>query len=84
MEPIRPPQTIKYYQLLKMATKTGLSISPCGASPGSGSNYVGLGMYTTLQEAEHNRTIETLKDTDGGANSYHVFELEFPNPAYRE
>jgi len=38
----------------------------------------------TLQEAEHNRTLETLKDTDGAYNSYHIFELEFPNPVYQE
>lgn len=81
MEPIRPPQTIKYYQLLKMATKTGFSISACGPTS---TNYVGTGIYHSLQEAEHNRLIETLKDTDGGANSYHVFELEFPNPAYKD
>lgn len=82
MEPIKPPKTIKFYQLMKMATKSGLNINSCGASPGP--NYVGSGMYMTLQEAEHYRTLETLKDTDGGTNSYHIFELEFPNPVYRE
>jgi hypothetical protein len=28
--------------------------------------------------------LELLKDPDASFNSYHVFELEFPNPAYRE
>jgi hypothetical protein len=28
--------------------------------------------------------METLKDTEGAYNSYHIFELEFPNPVYRE
>lgn len=84
MEPIKPPKTVKFYQLLKMSTKTGLSINTCGAIPAGGANYVGSGMYMTLQETEHNRTIETLKDTDGAYNSYHIFELEFPNPVYKE
>ena len=84
MEPIRPPRTIKVYSLIKMATKTGLNISYCGTAPAGGANYIGTGMYLTLQEAEHMRTLESLKDTDGGTNSYHVFELELPNPVYKE
>jgi hypothetical protein len=83
MESIKPPRTIKFYQLMKMSTKTGLMINSCGTIP-SGNNYIGTGMYATLQEAEHNRTMETLKDTDADYNTYHIFELEFPNPAYRE
>lgn len=83
MEPIKPPKTLKYYQLLRMSTKSGLNITSCG-STASGNNYVGIGMYLTQQDAEHNRTMETLKDTDAAHNTYHVFELEFPNPAYRE
>lgn len=83
MEPIKPPHTVKYYQLLRMSTKSGLNITSCG-STASGNNYVGIGMYLTLQDAEHNRTMETLKDAEGAYNTYHIFELEFPNPAYRE
>jgi hypothetical protein len=82
MEPISPPKTVKFYQLLKMSTKNGFTINSCGTIPST--NYIGTGMYMTLQEAEHNRTMETLKDTDGGYNSYHIFELEFPNPVYKE
>ena len=81
MEPIRPPRTVKFYQLLKMATKNGLNIGSCGSAP---ANYIGPGIYLSLQDAEHQRTLETLKDTDGGTNSYHIFELEFPNPVYKE
>ena len=83
MESIKPPRTLKYYQLLRMSTKSGLNITSCG-STASGNNYVGIGMYLTLQDAEHNRTMETLKDIDSAHNSYHIFELEFPNPVYRE
>jgi hypothetical protein len=66
-----------------MSTKNGLNINSCG-NIASGNHYVGTGVYPTLQEAEHNRTMETLKDTDAAYNTYHIFELEFPNPAYRE
>ena len=82
MEPIRPPRTMKVYSLLKMATKNGLNIGSCGSAPAA--NYIGTGIYLSLQDAEHQRTLETLKDTDGGTNSYHIFELEFPNPVYKE
>lgn len=77
------PPTMKFYQLVKMSTKGGLNISVTGSVPAGSTNYVGVGFYTTQQEAEHNRTLETLKSTDDGT-SYHVFELEFPNPAYKE
>ena len=82
METIKPPKTVKFYQLMKMVTKNSFNISACGATVAN--NYIGTGVYLTLQEAEHNRTLETLKDTDGGYNSYHIFELEFPNPVYKE
>lgn len=84
MESIKPPKTMKVYQLIKMATKSGLNFTACGTMPAGSTNYIGTGMYTTLQEAEHNRTLELLKDTDASFNSYYVFELEFPNPAYKE
>lgn len=82
MEPIQPPKTVKFYQLLKMSTKSGLNISSCGTAPSGSTSYVGTGMYLTLSEAEQNRTLETLKDQDGC--KFYVFELEFPNPIYRE
>lgn len=84
MEPIAPPKTLKYYQLLRMSTKSGLNFTSVGSIPAGSTNYIGVGFYTTLQEAEHNRTLELLKDTDASFNSYFVFELEFPNPAYKE
>lgn len=82
MQGLPPPKTIKVYHLLKMSTKSGLYISSCATRPGSST--FGIGMYTTLQEAEHSRTLEILGDPDGGYNSYHIFELELPNPAYKE
>jgi hypothetical protein len=79
MEAIKPPKTLKFYQMIKMATKTNLYLSSAGSVP---ANSVGTGFFHTLQEAEHIRTMETLKNTDG--DTYHIFELEFPNPAYKE
>lgn len=80
MEPLKPPRTMKVYQLVR---QTGLSFSPTGTS---GPVSLGIGFYSTLQEAEQNRTMEVLKDTTTGVNKprWHVFELEVPNPAYTE
>jgi hypothetical protein len=79
MEPIAPPQTIKVYQLLK---QSGAYLMNAGTS--SGPMSWGLGFYNTLQEAEHNRTMELLKNTDTSKPQYHIFELDLPNPAYKE
>jgi len=80
MEPIKPPKTLKIYQLIK---QTGIVFANGGLSSSQG---YGVGFYSTLAEAEHNRTMELLKDTTSGNNKakWHVFELEFPNPAYEE
>jgi len=79
MEPIAPPKTIKIYQLIR---QTGMTFS----STGSGTAGLGVGFYSTLQEAEQNRTMELLKDTTSGINKpkWHVWELDIPNPAYQE
>lgn len=77
MEPIKPPKTLRVFQLIK---QTGLSFSYTG----SGTTGMGVGFYSTQQEAEHNRTLEVLKDTTSPKPRYHVFEIEVPNPAYQE
>lgn len=79
MESIRPPKTLKFYQLVRMSINTGICFSSAGTSSGT---LLGTGFYKTIEEAEFNRTIEALKDTD--SNTYHIFELEFPNPIYSE
>jgi hypothetical protein len=82
MKSIDPPATIKLYQLLKMS---GTYISGVSAPvPGTLSSGLGIGFYLTLQEAEHVRTLEILKDTTPSGTvkpTWHIFELEFPNPA---
>lgn len=79
MEPIKPPKTIKIYQLVR---QTGMTFTGAG----SGSGGLGIGFYPSLQEAEHNRTMELLKDTSTGINKpkWHIWELDIPNPAYTE
>ncbi len=76
MKPEFPPETLKIYQLIKrnadMLYFTGVS----GASPAQGS--IGIGFYTTRQEAEHQRTLEVLKCKT--AEEFYIFELEIPNP----
>lgn len=81
MEPIKPPKILKYYQLLKMSTKSGINLTSVGTASTAG-NYVGTGFFHTLQEAEHHRTLETLKDSE--PSTYHIFELEFPNPIFKD
>ena len=81
MESLPIPKTMKVYQLVKMSTKSGLNFSNIGIAA-TGAAYIGGGFYLTQSEAEQNRTMETLKDQDG--NRFYVFELDFPNPAYKE
>ena len=81
MEPLPIPKTMRIYQLVRMSTKTSLNFSTTGTAA-AGAAYIGSGFYLTHGEAEQNRTLETLKDTDG--NKFYVFELDIPNPAYRE
>ena len=80
MEPIAPPKTVKVYQLIK---QSGAYLMNTGVS-GQLSLSWGIGFYATLQEAEHNRTMELLKNTDTPKPQYHIFELDIPNPAYQE
>jgi hypothetical protein len=81
MESIKPPKTLKFYSLMRMSTtSTGYNISMTATST---SNNIGSGLFHTLQEAEHYRTMEILKDVTN-TSSFHIFELDFPNPAYKE
>ena len=81
MEPLKPPKTIRIYQLLK---QSGMNFSNSSTTVASTINNLGTGFYLTQQEAEHQRTLEVLKETSGAKNYWHVFELEVPNPIYTE
>lgn len=79
MQPLKPQPTFKVYAVIK---QTGLQMSYVY---GSGSSVTfGAGFYGSREEAEQLRTLELLKNTDSWSSEYHVFELEIPNPAYRE
>lgn len=79
MEPIKAPKIVKIYQLVK---QTGMNFNYGGV----GTSGLGVGFYSTLQEAEHNRTMEVLRDTTTGSSKprWHIWELDIPNPAYEE
>lgn len=79
MEPIKAPKDLNVYILVK---QTGMNFTYCG----SGTTGLGVGFYSTQQEAEHNRTLEVLKDTNTGSSKpkWHVWGLTVPNPAYEE
>ncbi len=80
MESLKPPKTFKVYSLIR---QTGMLMNYVYVA-GTGAAQFGPGFYATRDEAEHSRTLELLKDTATPRSNYHVFELEIPNPAYRE
>ena len=80
MEPLKPLPTHKVYTVIK---QNGLTMSYVYVSSTNSINY-GAGFYGTRHEAEQARTFELLKDTTVPKPTYHVFELEVPNPAYQE
>ena len=82
MESLPIPKSLRIYQLVRLSTKSGLNFSLVASGTSGSANYIGLGFFTTQAEAEQNRTLESLKDQDG--NKFYVFELEVPNPIYRE
>jgi hypothetical protein len=80
MESLKPPKTFKVYSLIR---QTGLLLNYVYV-PGTGATQFGPGFYASRDEAEHSRTLELLKETSETRSHFHVFELEIPNPAYRE
>jgi hypothetical protein len=65
-----------------MTTNLSLNFSNVGQSPVGSTGYIGTGFYLTQSEAEQNRTLEYLKAKN--EEQFYVFELDFPNPAYKE
>ena len=53
-----------------------MSFSPASTT-NSGAANIGTGYFTTLQEAEHYRTLELLK-ASATKEKFHIFELEVP------
>ena len=80
MESLAQPKTLKVYALIKQSS---LSFTPVRSMANNG---IGAGFFLSREEAEHNRTLEILTDNNatGKKPTWHIFELEFPNPAYQE
>lgn len=79
MKPIEPPEFVKFYVLIQQSS-TSLYFSTTGV-PNSNISH-GSGFYASLDEAEKARTVAILGDKSD--NKFHIFELEFPNPAYKK
>lgn len=75
MKPEFPPETITIYQLIKRPVEQFYFMS---AGTTSSTNSIGIGFYSTRQEAEHQRTLEVLRCKS--ADEFYLFELEIPNP----
>ena len=80
MEPLKPPKTMKYYQLLK---RTGLSVYNVTGSSNINGTTLGPGFFMSQHDAEMHRTMELLKLTSGDNSEFFIFELELPNPVYK-
>jgi hypothetical protein len=70
------PETLTIYQLVK---QNGMYFMSTGISGGYS---IGSGFFMTRNDAEMQRTMESLKSIDNSV--YHVFELTIPNPAYKK
>ena len=80
MKPLDPPEFITMYILVQQ-NSSSLYFSTTGTA-GSGVSY-GSGFYGSREDAEKARTVAVLADKNDPANKFHIFELEFPNPAHK-
>ena len=79
MEPIPIPKTLTVYTLIK---QSGAMLNYTGAAYNH-NTCMGHGFYLNKIEAEHQRTLELLKEENVGTR-IHLFELTVPNPVYKE
>lgn len=80
MEPLSPPKTLTIYSLVRQNGMMFSYVMP----PVVGTTNIGSGFFLSRQEAEHNRTLEVLKETTTSNVQFHLFEMTIPNPAYKE
>ena len=78
MRPLPVEPFLKVYQLIK---QDGLYMYPCGYDINSG---LGTGFYSTQHDAEMARTKELLSTKSDSTAKFYIYELEIPNPAYKE
>lgn len=81
MEPLKPPKTIQVYMLLR---RNGLVHSTVAPSSMVNGLAIGPGFFLSRHDAEMHRTMEILRLTSGDNTEFFIFELELPNPVYKE
>lgn len=80
MKPLDPPENLTFYVLMKQSS-TSLYFTTSGTTVTAGQPSYGTGFYATRDDAEKARTYAIM--TEKTDDRYHIFELEFPNPAYK-
>ena len=81
MKPLDAPEYLAFYVLIQQSS-TSLYMTTTGTAVTPGAPSYGSGFYATRDDAEKARTYAILNDKNN--NNYHIFELEFPNPAYQK
>lgn len=81
MKPIEAPEYLTFYALVQQSS-TSLFFSTTGTTVSAGATSFGSGFYGTRDDAEKARTFAILNDKTGAL--FHIFELDFPNPAYQK
>ena len=78
MRPLEIEPYLKVYMLVK---QDGPYLYPSGFD--SNSN-MGTGFFPTQNVAELMRTKELLAQKPESSSQFHIYEIEIPNPAYKE
>lgn len=81
MQPLKPPKTMNMYMLMK---RSGLSHSVAMSNTTISGTSLGAGFFLSQHDAEMHRTMEILKLQPGDNTEFFIFELELPNPVYKE
>ena len=81
MKPLEAPEFTRMFVLIQQSSTT-FYFNTTGTSVGQIS--YGSGFYTSRDDAEKARTLAVLSDKNDPPYQYHIFELEFPNPAFRK
>lgn len=77
-KPLPVDPFLKVYMLVK---QDGTYLYPTGFDS---NNNMGTGFFPTQNTAELMRTKELLTQKPDSTSKYHIYELEIPNPAYKE
>lgn len=81
MEPLDPPKTYKVYMMMK---RNGMLHSMATSSSMVNNMSLGTGFFLSRHDAEMHRTMELLKLSPTDNSEFFIFELELPNPVYKD